>query len=86
MLRFPVFAEYANVFQTLAGGAQATAHDFLTGFALLMIGQPGFWLSLGVSLSLNISFLQPAQIGDVLLMESEVSELTKGPVSLSQFP
>lgn len=78
-----MFAEYANVFQTLAGGAQATAHDFLTGFALLMIGKPRFWHSLGVSLSLNISFLQPARIGDVLLMESEVNELSKGSVSPS---
>jgi acyl-coenzyme A thioesterase 13 len=37
-----------------------------------MIAKPGFWLSLGTSLSLNLTFLKPAQIGDVLLLEAEV--------------
>jgi acyl-coenzyme A thioesterase 13 len=72
VFRFPVLGEYSNVYKALAGGAHATAHDYFTGHALLMIAKPGFWLSLGTSLSLNLTFLKPAQVGDVLLLEAEV--------------
>jgi hypothetical protein len=37
-----------------------------------MIAKPGFWLSLGTSLSLSLTFLKPAQVGEVLLLEAEV--------------
>jgi hypothetical protein len=71
-LRFPVLGEYSNVYKALAGGAHATAHDYSTGHALLMIAKPGFWLSLGSSLSLKLTFLKPAQVGNILLLEAEV--------------
>lgn len=72
VVRFKVLPEYANVFQSLAGGAHATAHDYGTGWALLTVAKPGFWLSLGVSIKLNLTFLRPARVGEILLLESEV--------------
>lgn len=71
-MRFPVLACYANAFGTLAGGAQALAHDYVTGWALLTVAQQGYWETLGVTESLAVRYLRPVGVGEGVGLESEV--------------
>jgi acyl-coenzyme A thioesterase PaaI-like protein len=71
--RFPVQKEYLNFMKQYAGGAQAVVHDVCTAWTLLTVSQPG-WGSLGMSRTLNMSYLKTASAGDVLLLKCEVRE------------
>ncbi|KAL1899970.1 hypothetical protein Cpir12675_001194 [Ceratocystis pirilliformis] len=57
---------------TLHGGCIASLFDMLTGITLLPIQRPGFWEFLGVSRSLNVTYLRPAFAGQVLTIDCEV--------------
>ena len=70
--RFPVQHEYLNPAQGLQGGFQAAFFDVATTWTLDPIRKPGFWYLLGTTRSLNVTFLRPAQEGEVLLMECEI--------------
>ncbi|KKF94132.1 Thioesterase superfamily protein [Ceratocystis platani] len=46
--------------------------DVLTGITLLPVQRLGFWEFLGVSRSLNVTYLRPAFAGEVLTIDCEV--------------
>jgi acyl-coenzyme A thioesterase 13 len=78
--RFKVQHEYLNPTMTLHGGLSSGMYDTATTWVLDVIRKPGFWLNMGTSRSLNITFLRPAAEGEVLLMDCEVG-LTLLPIS-----
>lgn len=54
------------------GGAQATIYDICTTLVLAVINQPGFFGALGVTRSLNVTYLKPVPMGETYLVECEV--------------
>lgn len=77
---FPVKKFYTNIMGSLHGGAQATIFDALTSLALQAVADStkGQWLEGGgVSRTLNVTYLRPAQIGERVLVECEVVQAGK---------
>jgi acyl-coenzyme A thioesterase 13 len=61
----------------LHGGCCATIFDWATTTALVPISNPGFWLSLGVSRTLNVTYLRPVPKDEVVTVESEIVQIGK---------
>lgn len=72
-----VQADHCNRLQNLHGGCQATIFDFCTTMPLTLIGRPGFWMYLGVSRTLNVTYLRPAPVGEEVLIECEIVQAGK---------
>lgn len=70
--KFKVDEYYCNGSDNLHGGAQATIFDILTSVALQAIGTPDFWVTPGVSRTLNVTYLRPAPLGSEVLCEVEI--------------
>lgn len=70
--RVPVLKEYLNPSMTLHGGQQAAFYDIGSSWLLYLVRRPGFWTNAGTSRSLTVTYLRPAVVGDVVLMECEV--------------
>lgn len=66
-----------NIHQQYAGGAQAAVHDTCTAWTLLTSAKPGYWPLLGSTRTLNMSYLGAPQAGDILRLESTVSETAR---------
>jgi acyl-coenzyme A thioesterase PaaI-like protein len=62
---------------TLHGGCTATLFDVCTTLPLALIMRPGVWEMLGVSRTLSISYLSPANVGDGVLIECEILQVGK---------
>lgn len=71
--RFPVQPEFLNPMGTLHAGATSAFFECATTWTLFPIGKPGFWKSLGICRTIGFTYLRPAVVGEVLLMECEVS-------------
>lgn len=54
------------------GGCTATLFDSTTTAALIAISRPGFWVSSGVSRTLNVTYLRPITQGTTVIIETEV--------------
>lgn len=76
--RFRVDRFYCNAGGNLHGAAQSLIYDHLTSLAVQAIGQPGGWITPGVSRSLNVTYLRPAPEGTICLCECEVMAVGKG--------
>jgi acyl-coenzyme A thioesterase 13 len=76
--RFPVQPEFLNPMGTLHAGATSAFFECATTWALFPIAKPGFWKSLGLCRTINFTYLRPAVLGEVLLMECEVSGFFDG--------
>lgn len=50
---------------------------------LALVSRPGFWYSLGVSRSLNTTYLRPVPVGTEVFIECEVVALGKRLASIS---
>ncbi|GKT48561.1 acyl-coenzyme A thioesterase 13 [Colletotrichum spaethianum] len=75
---FTVLPEHCNRANNLHGGAAATLFDSLTTLPIALINdKPGFWQFLGVSRTLNCSYLRPAPAGEECLVECEVVQIGK---------
>ena len=59
----------------LHGGCVATLFDYLTTLPLLLVFRPGFWMGLGVSRSINTTYLRPAPVGTDLLVQCDILSL-----------
>jgi acyl-coenzyme A thioesterase 13 len=71
--QFRVLPKYLNPNGTLHGAAQSLFFDACTTMLLWPIArQPDFWATYGVSRSLNVVYVRPAFVGDLLTLESEV--------------
>ena len=69
---FTVTTALCNKLSNLHGGAAATIFDLVTSLALVPVAKVGWWRYLGVSRSLNVTYLRPAPCGTEMLVEATV--------------
>ncbi|PHH87603.1 hypothetical protein CDD83_8656 [Cordyceps sp. RAO-2017] len=74
---YTVQSDHCNRLQSLHGGAVATLFDFCTTMALAIVNRPGFWQFLGVSRSLNVTYLRPARCDEEILIECHIVQVGK---------
>ncbi|RFU77841.1 thioesterase family [Trichoderma arundinaceum] len=74
---FVVENEHTNGFRNLHGGAAASLLDFCTSMVLVLIHKPGFWQTMGVSRTLNTTYMRPVPAGMEVLMECEILQVGK---------
>lgn len=74
---YEVREEDTNGLGNLHGGCTATLFDFATTMPICLISAPGFWWHLGVSRTLNVTYLRPIPIGEKILIECEVMSIGK---------
>ncbi|KAM0524540.1 hypothetical protein ACHAPE_000637 [Trichoderma viride] len=74
---FIVQDEHTNGMGNLHGGAAATLLDFLTSTALSLVSKPGFWQMMGVSRTLNTTYMRPIPAGMEVLIHCEILQVGK---------
>ncbi|KAI9893309.1 MAG: hypothetical protein M1814_000439 [Vezdaea aestivalis] len=74
---FTVQESMTNRLGTLHGGATATLFDNLTTAVLPLVAKEGFWMRMGVSRNLNVTYLKPAIVGDIVLVECDIMGIGK---------
>ncbi|KAK6431706.1 hypothetical protein LTR95_012127 [Oleoguttula sp. CCFEE 5521] len=75
---FPVSEFHCNMSGNMHGGFQSTAFDMLTSLAIMANLEPGNpFMDGGVSRTLNVTYLRPAPLGEMLVMECEVTHVGK---------
>jgi acyl-coenzyme A thioesterase 13 len=79
---FTVQPDHCNRLGNLHGGAAATLFDFSTTMAILLVNKPDFWVYLGVSRTLNVTYLRPIPHGEEVLIENEVVQIGRRLVTL----
>ncbi|KAK0671131.1 putative thioesterase superfamily member [Cercophora samala] len=72
---FTVEPQHCNRLNNLHGGCTATLFDFCTSTATSLVSKPGFWQYLGVSRTLNTTYLRPAPVGTEVLIECDVLQI-----------
>ncbi|KAL6896528.1 Thioesterase/thiol ester dehydrase-isomerase [Trichoderma evansii] len=74
---FIVQDEHTNGLGNLHGGAAATLLDFCTSVVLALVSKPGFWQMMGVSRTLNTTYMRPIPAGMEVLMHCEILQVGK---------
>lgn len=74
---YTVQPDNSNRIGNMHGGCTATLFDYATSMPLCLVSKPGFWFHLGVSRTLNVSYLRPIPIGEKILIECEVMAMGK---------
>ncbi|KAF5004515.1 hypothetical protein FDECE_8999 [Fusarium decemcellulare] len=69
---YTVQPDNCNRLQNLHGGCTATLFDWCTTLPLAMVNRPGFWQGLGVSRTLNVTYMRPVPVGEEVLLECEI--------------
>ncbi|KAM0325479.1 hypothetical protein ACHAQA_007466 [Verticillium albo-atrum] len=69
---FTVPPSHCNALANLHGGAAATLFDYTTSLSLALVARPGAWQHLGVTRTLNVTYLRPVPVGTDVLIECEV--------------
>jgi len=72
IFEYEVNKAHTNGLGNLHGGCCATIFDFCTSTALVPIAKPGFWTFVGVSRTLNVTYIRPMPVGEVVIVECEV--------------
>jgi acyl-coenzyme A thioesterase 13 len=72
VFEYRVNENHVNGFGNLHGGCCATIFDWTTTTALIPISRPGFWNYLGVSRTLNVTYLRPIPKNEIVIIENEV--------------
>ncbi|KAH6631610.1 HotDog domain-containing protein [Chaetomium tenue] len=72
---FIVQPQHCNRLNNLHGGCTASLFDFCTSTVLAVIARPGFWSYLGVTRTLNTTYLRPAPAGCEVRIECEIVQV-----------
>ncbi|PHH75794.1 hypothetical protein CDD82_4282 [Ophiocordyceps australis] len=72
---FVVQPDHCNRMGNLHGGAAASLFDFCTTLPLALVSRPGFWQLMGVTRSLNVTYLRPAPCGEEFLIECRIVQI-----------
>lgn len=72
MAQYTVQRNNCNRLGNAHGGQIASLFDFVTSMPLALINKPGFWFYLGVSRTLNVTYLKPIPNGEEILVEAEL--------------
>ncbi|KAI0479531.1 Thioesterase/thiol ester dehydrase-isomerase [Xylariaceae sp. FL0804] len=75
--RLTVQPAHANGLRNLHGGCASTIFDVCTTLPLHLIAKPGYWEYLGVSRTLNVTFLRPVPVGTTVDIECEIVQAGK---------
>lgn len=73
--RLTVQPQHCNNLMNMHGGCTATVFDFCTSIPTTLVARLGFWLFLGVSRTLNVTYLRPIPCGETVLIDCEVVHL-----------
>ncbi len=68
---YTVQASHCNGLGNLHGGAAASLFDVCTSLVLAPVGRAGYWMALGTSRTLGVTYLRPAPAGTRVLLECE---------------
>lgn len=68
---------HCNAMQNLHGGCTSTLFDYCTSLLLLLVSRPGYWQHLGVSRTLNVTYLRPAPLGTDIDIDCELVHVGK---------
>lgn len=74
---FTVLPHHCNRLGNLHGGCTATLFDWCTSVSLALVSAPGFWTFLGVTRTLNVTYLRPAPAGTEVEIRCEVVQAGK---------
>ncbi|KAL1861672.1 hypothetical protein VTK73DRAFT_6980 [Phialemonium thermophilum] len=77
LFRHSVKPEHCNTLGNMHGGCTATLFDFCTSSVLALVSRPGFWAFLGVSRTLNVTYLRPAPCDETVVIECEIVQVGK---------
>ncbi|KJZ79143.1 hypothetical protein HIM_01294 [Hirsutella minnesotensis 3608] len=74
---YTIQPDHCNRLGNLHGGAAASLFDFCTTMPLAIVNRPGFWQYLGVTRTLNVTYLRPARCDHEVLIECSVIHVGK---------
>ncbi|KAF7562513.1 hypothetical protein G7046_g1627 [Stylonectria norvegica] len=74
---YTIQPENCNRLRNLHGGCAATLFDFCTTLPLALVNRPGFWQFMGVSRTLNVTYMRPVPEGEEVLLECEIVQVGK---------
>ncbi|KAL3959472.1 thioesterase superfamily domain-containing protein [Purpureocillium lilacinum] len=74
---FTVQHEHCNNMGTMHGGCTASIFDVCTTLPVAFAMAPGSWEMLGVTRTLNVSYMLPVFVGDEVLIECEILQIGK---------
>lgn len=74
---YTVQPDNCNRLQNLHGGCAATLFDFCTTLPLCLINKPGYWQYMGVTRTLNVTYMRPVPAGEEVLIECEIVQVGK---------
>ncbi|KAI1506652.1 HotDog domain-containing protein [Biscogniauxia marginata] len=70
--RFTPQPGHSNGVTGVHGGCTASLFDHCTSMVLPLISRPGFWKFLGISRTLNVTYVRPMPVGEPVDVECEV--------------
>lgn len=79
---YTVQPDHCNRMNSLHGGCAASLFDWCTTLPLALICKPGFWMYMGVSRTLNVTYMRPAKSGEEVLIETEIVQVGKSLATL----
>ncbi|KAL7937962.1 HotDog domain-containing protein [Trichoderma chlorosporum] len=74
---FTVEQKHTNGLSNMHGGCSASLLDLCTSMVLVLVSKPGFWQTMGVSRTLNTTYMRPVPVGMEVLMECEILQVGK---------